>query len=83
MESNQHGGRRANQTGRPRKALEARTPRADGKLAFWIDLEHAAKLQALMMKIIPGVNTPEQMIEHLIDQATAARSAAAEMAPPP
>lgn len=65
-----HGGRRANQTGRPRKLVEERTPRYDGKLAFWIDVAHAAKLQQLMMQIIPDVITPEQMIEHLIDEAT-------------
>lgn len=55
--------------GRPRLALDARQPRKDGRLAFWIDLEHAAKLQRLMLRDVPGVSTPEQMIEYLIDSA--------------
>lgn len=62
-----HGGRRAG-AGRKPKPIAERSTR-NGKLAFWISLEHAAKLQALMLRDTPGVKTPEDMIEHLIDSA--------------
>ena len=62
------GGYRAG-AGRPRKTLEERTARHDGKYAFWIDGEHALRLQTLMLRDVPGVGTPDQMIEYLIDQA--------------
>jgi hypothetical protein len=65
----QRGGRRSYQPGRPRKALEDKTPRHDGRYAFWISGEHALKLQTLMLRDVPGVSTPDQMIEHLIDNA--------------
>ncbi len=68
MTTKLHGGRRQG-AGRPRKDVTERTPRKDGKLAFWIDLEHAAKLQRLMLRDTPGVKTPEDMIEFLIDSA--------------
>lgn len=57
-------------SGRPRKDIEEKTARHDGKYAFWISGEHALKLQTLMLHDVPGVGTPDQMIEHLIDQAT-------------
>lgn len=67
-EIKQRGGRREG-SGRPRKALTERTARHDGKYAFWISGEHALRLQTLMLRDVPGVGTPDQMIEHLIDQA--------------
>ena len=58
-------------SGRPRKALEDKTARHDGKYAFWISGEHALKLQTLMLRSVEGVNTPDDMLEHLIDEAAA------------
>ncbi len=63
------GGRRSYQPGRPRKPLDERTARHDGKYAFWISGAHALKLQTLMLRDVNGVSTPDQMIEHLIDEA--------------
>jgi hypothetical protein len=68
-QQNKRGGRRSYQPGRPRKTLDERTARHDGKYAFWISGEHALKLQTLMLRDVPGVGTPDQMIEHLIDEA--------------
>lgn len=62
------GGYRAG-SGRPRKAITEKTARHDGKYAFWISGEHALKLQTLMLRDVPGVKTPDEMIEHLIDEA--------------
>lgn len=74
--NNNRGGRRneaaaanGTQVGRPRKSIEDKTARHDGKYAFWISGAHALKLQTLMLRAVPGVTTPDQMIEHLIDEA--------------
>lgn len=66
-EQKKRGGQRPG-SGRPRKELEEKTARHDGKYAFWISGEHALKLQTLMLRSVPGVGTPDQMIEHLIDK---------------
>lgn len=70
MTKKPRGGYRAG-SGRPRKAIEEKIARHDGKYAFWISGEHALKLQTLMLRDVPGVGTPDQMLEHLIDQASA------------
>lgn len=66
--SKPRGGYRAG-AGRPRKALEDKTARTDGKYAFWISGAHALKLQTLMLRQVEGVHTPDQMLEWLIDHA--------------
>lgn len=54
--------------GRPAKLLTERAA-PKGRIAIHISVEAAALLQQLMFDVIDGVNTPEQMIEHLIRQA--------------
>lgn len=76
MNTKRRGGRRNEQAtangksvGRPRKDIAAKTARHDGKYAFWISGEHALRLQTLMSRDVPGVRTPDEMLEWLIDQA--------------
>lgn len=62
------GGRRDNPGGRPPKPIGERVA-WKGKVAIRISVESAAQLQQLMLRDTPGVGTPEQMVEHLIEQA--------------
>jgi hypothetical protein len=59
------GGRRDNPGGRPPKPIEERAA-WKGKVAIRISVEAAAQLQQRMLGIIPGIGTPEQMVEALI-----------------
>lgn len=64
----QRGGKRAG-AGRPPKSIAERA-QWRGKVLLRISPEAALQLQALMLRDTPGVNTPEQMVEYLIDQAS-------------
>lgn len=68
VKKNGRGGRRSNPGGRPPKPLGERSLWG-GKIAIRISPEAAAQLQQLMLQAVPGVETPEQMIEHLISIA--------------
>ncbi len=59
LPNNKHGGRRSYQPGRPRKALDDRTPRHDGKLAAWLPIEDMALAQRLMLHFPEARNIDE------------------------
>lgn len=56
--------------GRKPTALDRRKPDWRGKIIIGISPAAAAQLQQLMLRQIEGVLTPEEMLEHLIRQAT-------------
>lgn len=55
--------------GRKTKPADQRVP-INGKIAVRISIDHAIKLQQLMLREWPNVKTPEQLVEYLIDNAT-------------
>lgn len=69
MLKSKRGGLRDNPGGRPPKAIEDRAA-FKGKIAIRISQESALQLQQLMLRDVPGVGTPEQMVEHLIREAS-------------
>lgn len=66
MSKSKRGGLRIeNPGGRPFKPIEERAA-YKGKIPIRISIEAAANLQWLMLRFVEGVNSPEQMVEHLI-----------------
>jgi hypothetical protein len=65
MTKSKRGGRRANPGGRPSKPPHERVPWA-GKIRIGISPEAALQLQQLMLRGVPDVHSPEQMVEYLI-----------------
>lgn len=60
----QWGGRRVGAGRRPKPVTERAVIK--GKVAIHISVESAAQLEKLMLRDMPGVGTPEQMVEALI-----------------
>ena len=56
---NEKAARNGKKVGRPAQHVTIR-----------ISVQSAAQLQQLMLTSVAGVSTPEQMVEHLIQQAT-------------
>jgi len=67
MTKEKWGGKRTN-AGRRRVSLDQRLP-VRGKIFIGISPEAAVQLQRLMLYPVPGVSTPEQMVDYLIRQA--------------
>lgn len=63
------GGLREPRGGRPPQIDMTKRALWGGKVRIGISPEYALKLQALMLRRVEGVETPEQLIEYLIDHA--------------
>lgn len=69
MPVKKRGGYRAG-AGRPRKALEERQPRHDGKLAAWLSVEDMALAQRLMPHF-PDVPNIDALFAYALHQLAA------------